>query len=86
MQRKQSEEQHKSSEGLESLKEKFNQEKSHVIETDHPRYRKVRLTHYQSCGCGLEDIEIDREVPYDSPYQDGDRVTELEEADEIVVN
>lgn len=80
---KQQSKEKKSHEGLEGLKERFQEEKSHEAQV-HDRYRKVRLVHYQSCGCGLEDIEIEREVPYDSPWQDGDRITELEEADSVL--
>lgn len=83
MQKQQYKEKEQSSEES-SVKEKFEQEKANKIETAvHPRYRKVRLTHYQECGCGGDDIEIDREVPWDSPLQDGDRVTDLEESDEL---
>lgn len=76
---------------LESLKEKFAQEKAQTIDTEIVlEDRQVRLIvtqmEEQSCGCGgVEEhkIEVLRTVPGDSPLQDGDTVSEYDESDEI---
>ncbi len=58
---------------------------SNAATTDaNPQTRIVRLVVGEECGCGGVDIDIDREVPYDSPLQNGDRVAEFEDADNII--
>jgi len=46
-----------------------------------PATRVVRLVYKSCCGCGCSDIDITREVPYDSPLKNGDRIKKLEKND-----
>lgn len=49
-----------------------------------PATRMVRLVTKSCCGCGCTDINIIREVPYDSPLQDGDYTKDLRKGDREV--
>lgn len=43
-----------------------------------PRTRKVKLRYVYECGCGsIFSDYIEREVPYDSPLEDGDITKEF---------
>lgn len=72
---------------LDSLKEKFAQEKDQVIDTapsQEDRQVKLIVTMDQFCGCGgKEDVNVTRTVPWDSPLQDGDSVEGFDDSDEI---
>lgn len=46
-----------------------------------PITRVVLLKYNSCCGCGCRTTNIKREVPYDSPLQDGDTVNKLEKGD-----
>lgn len=48
---------------------------------DLPKFRKVRLRYRVGCGCGNNDYEIERTVPYHSTYKDGDRIISLKKGD-----
>jgi hypothetical protein len=43
--------------------------------------RTVRLTYKSCCGCGCQDITINRKVSSDSKLKNGDRVYEVEDND-----
>lgn len=49
-----------------------------------PTTRKVKLIYKAICGCGEGDYEIEREVPFDSPLKNGDRVDTLLDIDRIL--
>jgi hypothetical protein len=49
-----------------------------------PATRTVRLLAKSCCGCGCSDVNIERTVPYDSPLQNGDRVSEIERSDNVI--
>ena len=63
----------------EELKAKVEQSLSEKVET--PQTRFVDLVYSSCCGCGCTDIEIRREVPYNSKYKDGDRAERLLDTD-----
>jgi hypothetical protein len=79
---------------LAGLRESFSREKEQpavkeksadeILAAFRPATRKVRLFVYEGCGCGGNDVEIEREVPYDSDLKDGDRVEGYEDTDEII--
>lgn len=75
---------------LEQLKKQSEKSKSKV-KFDLPKtskFRKVRLKFHYNCDCGTPpyDVEIERVVPEDSPFQDGDYITEdqFEENDNFI--
>ncbi len=39
--------------------------------------RAVKLIYIVSCGCGVDDVEIERIVDEDSPLRDGDTIYDL---------
>jgi hypothetical protein len=49
-----------------------------------PATRKVRLVTQSCCGCGCSDVDIERTVPYNSPLNDGDRVSKIEDTDTVI--
>lgn len=61
---------------LDKIREDFDKLKSKVVT---PSTRTVRLTLKSNCGCGDWDVDIAREVPYDSPLKDGDSISEEEQ-------
>lgn len=65
-----------------TLAEEFKAEKER--EVSRPTTRRVRLKASSCCGCGCHDVDIMREVPFDSPLNDGDHVTRIEDDDEII--
>ena len=64
------------------LKQKFDEVTADVIEL--PATRVVKLVFSSCCGCGCSDVEIKREVPFDSKLKDGDRITKLEKKDKMI--
>lgn len=53
--------------------------------TTKPTTRKVRLKLINSCGCGGNHYDwIEREVDYDSPYENGDSTKDLFETDSFL--
>jgi len=49
-----------------------------------PTKRIVTLVYKSCCGCGCNDISIEREVPFDSSLRNGDRTHELLSTDKSV--
>lgn len=62
------------------LKQSFEAEKEKTIEHI---TRTVTLKYASGCGCGGY-TNVKREVPFDSPLQDGDRITRLLDTDKVV--
>ena len=63
-----------------SLKNRFTKEREQVVAQ--PQTRTVRLRYYSRCGCGGGGYtDIAREVPFNSPLKDGDRINELKRGD-----
>jgi len=48
-----------------------------------PTTRKVNLVYKSCCGCGCHNINLTREVPFDSELKDGDYINEILETDEL---
>ena len=86
MQLKKNKEQEEKSNDLKDKLADLNKSTEQILNTstEIPQTRIVRLVVGEECGCGGVDIDIDREVPYDSPLQDGDRVVEFDDADIII--
>ncbi len=63
---------------LSNLKKQFEE----ILAT--PSTRIVRLIARSCCGCGCNDINIEREVPFDSDLKNGDYVKKVERTDKIV--
>ena len=61
-----------------SIKQKFEE-----IQTT-PVTREVTLKYKSCCGCGCSDVSVQRTVPYDSPLQNGDRISELGPNDKMI--
>ena len=59
-------------ESLEKTKQK--KTTAPVEEKKKPKFRKVRLKYESCCGCGCEEYELIRKVPYDSKLKNGDYV------------
>jgi hypothetical protein len=57
-------------------KEKFEQLSAQKVEQPTTRKVKLVMVATQGCGCGGEgsEIDIEREVPYNSPLKEGDKV------------
>lgn len=49
-----------------------------------PVTKKVRLKYRSSCGCGSSVVTIEREVAYDSHYENGDYIDELLDDDVVL--
>lgn len=62
---------------LDKLESKFKEVKKKTI-------RKVILKFSTCCGCGCMDVDVERMVPDDSNLQNGDRIHDLEDTDEII--
>lgn len=63
---------------LTELKADFEKEKAK------PLFRKVRLIYKSCCGCGCDDVAIERTVPNDSALKDGDRIDIVIEGDAFI--
>ena len=61
-----------------AIKQKFEE-----IQTT-PVTREVTLKYRSCCGCGCSDVSVQRTVPYDSPLQNGDRISELGPNDKMI--
>ena len=72
---------------LESLKDKFAQEREKVIDTEvskEDRLVKLVVSMDQICGCGgKDDVNVIRTVPWDSELKDGDKVDGFDDSDEV---
>lgn len=67
----------------EELKEKFKEVTNNsTVNIDSTRL--VTLIARSCCGCGCSNINISREVPMDSPLQDGDFVTDYHKSDKVL--
>ena len=60
------------------IKQKFEE-----IQTT-PVTREVTLKYKACCGCGCSDVDVQRTVPYDSPLQNGDRISDLGPNDKML--
>jgi hypothetical protein len=49
-----------------------------------PVTRDVTLKYRSCCGCGCSDVDVMRTVPYDSPFQNGDRISDLGPNDKMI--
>ena len=66
-----------------SLRDRFTTEREQAV--IQPETRTVKLRYYSSCGCGGGDYTvIAREVPFNSPLKDGDRIDELKRGDKEI--
>ena len=66
-----------------SLKDRFTKEREQVVVQ--PETRTVKLRYYSSCGCGGGGyMDILREVPFNSPLKDGDKISELKRGDKEI--
>ena len=54
-----------------------------TIKIKEKQTRKVRLKYKSCCGCGCSDVTVTRTVPFDSPLQNGDRITETLPGDDF---
>ncbi len=46
--------------------------------------RKVILKYKGGCGCGSYLYDVERTVPMDSPYKDGDRIYKVLDDDKVL--
>ncbi len=46
--------------------------------------RKVILKYKGGCGCGSYYYDVERIVPMDSKYQDGDRIYDTQDGDKVL--
>lgn len=49
-----------------------------------PKTRTVKVRFHSCCGCGCDDDWYLREVPYDSPLQNGDEIKKVLDSDKWV--
>lgn len=59
-------------------------EKLNTVEVKETKKTRIVYLKYKSCcGCGCNDMNVRRTVPFDSPLKDGDRIKEIQKGDEF---
>jgi hypothetical protein len=67
---------------LQSFQKDFQSEKENTVQV--PTERIVYLWYKSCCGCGCNDIWLERTVPFGSSLKHGDKAKDLNKSDKVL--